>query len=266
MIIEAALEFQIKLHLPGGPGRLSGVLALAAFLVTFLFIRTSARLMRSPKVPWWPGSVSSGDLHVHHLVFGIVLIMLSGFLQFALHPGDPWIYVFAIGFGIGAGLTLDEFALWVQLADVYWAKEGRRSIDAVVVAALLGGAIVLGASPINRQDAGSLAAILVTLAIVLLLCAIAALKGKYISAVIGVPVPLVSLVAAIRLARPDSPWGRRRYKPDSRKLRRATTRDKRRRARYHRFQDLIGGAPAPAEAESEPSPPPSAGGGPASST
>jgi hypothetical protein len=243
---EAAL-LEIKLHLPAGPGRLSGVLALAAFLVTFAFIRTSARLMRSPKVPWWPGSVTTGGLHIHHLVWGIVLVLLSGFLQFALHPGEPWIEIFAIAFGIGAGLTLDEFALWVHLEDVYWAEEGRQSIDAVVIAALLGAAIVLGASPVTKEETGSALAILLTLAIVLVVCAIAALKGKYTSAVIGVPMPLISLVAAIRLAKPRSPWAHRRYHPGSRKLARATARDERRRARYHRFQDLIGGAPAPTE-------------------
>ena len=266
MITPEEAVVEIKIALPGGAGRLSGVLVLAAFLATFLFIRTSARLMRSPKVPWWPGSVTSGELHVHHLVFGIVLLMLSGFLQFALHPGEPWIYVFAIGFGIGLGLTLDEFALWLHLEDVYWADEGRRSIDAVVVAAMLGGAIVLGASPISNEEAGSLVVIFAILAIVLLLCAITALKGKYISAVIGVPIPLVAMVGAIRLAKPASPWARRRYKPDSRKLARAATRDTRRKARYHRFQDLIGGAPSSTEPEPEPSPPPSPGGGPASST
>src|SRR5947199_7953873 len=96
------------------------LVAFVAFLIAFLFIRTSARLMRSPKVPWWPGSVTSGDLHIHHLVWGIVLVMFSGFLEFALHPGGPWLQIFAVGFGIGAGLTLDEFALWLHLDDVYW--------------------------------------------------------------------------------------------------------------------------------------------------
>ena len=246
MTVEAAL-LDIRLHLPNGGARLTGVLVIVSFLLSFLFIRTSARLMRSPKVPWWPGSVTSGDLHVHHLVFGIVLMMLCGFLDFALHPGEPWIEIFAVGFGIGAGLTLDEFALWLHLEDVYWAEEGRRSIDAVVVAALLGGAIVLGASPLTKEDAASALTIVASLAIVIAISAIAALKGKYISAVVGVPVPLISLVAAIRLAEPDSPWARRRYPPGSRKLARATARGERHRARYRRWQDLIAGAPSAAD-------------------
>ena len=58
----------------------------------------------------------------------------------------------AAAFGIGAGLTLDEFALWVRLEDVYWSQEGRISLDAVVVATLLGGMIVLGLAPFDLAN------------------------------------------------------------------------------------------------------------------
>ena len=70
----------------------------------------------------------TGGLHIHHLVFGIVLMMLAGFLGFALQPGSPWIEIFAGLFGIGMGLTLDEFALWLYLDDVYWSDEGRSRL------------------------------------------------------------------------------------------------------------------------------------------
>ena len=104
-------------------------------LASFLLIRTSARLMRSPKVPWWPGSIQTeGGLHVHHLVFGIVLMLLAGFVL-ALQPGSGQDH--GRGFGIGAGLTLDEYALWLHLEDVYWEEQGRRSVDAVVIATLV---------------------------------------------------------------------------------------------------------------------------------
>jgi len=95
---------------------------MAGFLGSFLFIRTSARLMRSPKVTWWPGSVKSGDLHIHHLVWGIILLLLCGFLGFATPARDPWTEILAVLFGIGAGFTLDEFALWLRLEDVYWPR------------------------------------------------------------------------------------------------------------------------------------------------
>jgi hypothetical protein len=122
-----------------------GFVVLGAFLVSFLFIRTSARLMRSPKVPWWPGSVTTDSgVHLHHLVWGIVLLLISGFLQFAIDPPSPWGEFLAVLFGVGAGFTLDEFALWVRLKDVYWAQEGRASLDAVVVATVIAGLVCSG--------------------------------------------------------------------------------------------------------------------------
>ena len=81
----------------------AGLILLGAFLASFLFIRTSARLMRNPKVSWWPGSVETeGGLHVHHLVFGIVLLLVAGF-ALALQPPSPWLEILAAGFGMGRG-------------------------------------------------------------------------------------------------------------------------------------------------------------------
>src|SRR4051795_9417751 len=125
----------------------SVLLLFAAFLISFLFIRTSARLMRSPKVPWWPGSVTTeGGLHLHHLVFGIVLMLIGGTRGFRLDESQaPWIELAAAAFGIGAGLTFDEFALWVHLQDVYWSEEGRQSVDAAVIAIVFVGLVLTGA-------------------------------------------------------------------------------------------------------------------------
>ncbi len=220
----------------------AGLIVLVAFLASFLFIRTSARLMRSPKVPWWPGSVTTGGLHVHHLVFGIVLLLGMGF-ALALRPGSPLFEMACAGFGIGAGLTLDEYALWLHLEDVYWAEEGRQSVDAVVIAALIGGLLLEGFLPFST-DAGAVT-IVVTVVVVLALSVVAVLKGKVVLGVTGVLVPLVAVVGAIRLAKPDSPWARRRYTPGSRKLARAAARYERHSRRYRRFQDRVAGAPAP---------------------
>jgi hypothetical protein len=104
---------------------------LAAFLLSFLFICTSTRLIRDPRVTWWPGNVETkSGLHIHHMVLGILLLLVSGFLAFALAPASPGYEILAVLFGIGAGLTLDEFAIWVHLEDVYWTDEGRQSVDA----------------------------------------------------------------------------------------------------------------------------------------
>ena len=239
------ISFSIDGDFLQGDGERAGFLALLGMLGSFGFIRMSTRLMRSPKVPWWPGSVeTSGGLHIHHLVFGIVLILLAGFLSFALQPDGALLTVLAIAFGIGAGLTLDEFALWLYLEDVYWSEEGRRSVDAVIVATIIAGGIALGLVPLGSESesGGSLA---LAIAFNLGLCVLAALKGKIASALIGMFVPLVSLVAAIRLARPGSPWARRRYAPGGKKLAKAEARDERRRARVVRWQNRIGGTPTP---------------------
>ncbi len=179
-------DVTLQLDLSGGSGHLAGFVALVAFLLSFGFIRMSTRLMRSPRVPWWPGSIKTGGIHVHHLVFGIVLLMLAGFLGFALQPESPWLEILAAGFGVGMGLTLDEFALWLHLEDVYWEEEGRRSVDAVIIATLLGGALLLGFTPWDTEQAGSALAAVAILAVVLAISTIAALKGKYTSAVIGI--------------------------------------------------------------------------------
>jgi hypothetical protein len=240
-------EVSVQIELPDGEGQLAGFLLLAGFLASFAFIRMSTRLMRSPKVPWWPGSVKTGGIHVHHLVFGIVLLMLAGFCGFALQPESPWLEILAVAFGVGMGLTLDEFALWLHLDDVYWAEEGRRSVDAVIFATLIGGALVMGFTPLEGRDTGSVLGIGLILGFDLAMAIVTALKGKYVMAVVGILVPLVSLVGAIRLAKPGSPWAQRRYPEGSEKLGRATARYERSRERYRRWQDRIGGAPSPAD-------------------
>ena len=246
MRFTAAIELKLETEqgLLSEEAARAGFILVAALLLSFLFIRTSARLMRSPKVPWWPGSVKTEcGLHVHHLVFGIVLLLLMGFLL-ALQPASPWLELFAAGFGIGAGLTLDEYALWLHLEDVYWAEEGRRSVDAVVIAAAVGGLLLLGFLPFSTED--SLAVILVSVLAALGLAAIAVMKGKVVLGVAGVVVPLLALIGAVRLAKPDSPWARRRYRSGSRKLERARARYARFERRYRRFQDRVAGAPEPA--------------------
>ena len=229
-------------------GQRDGFVLLAAFLLSFLFIRTSARLMRSPKVPWWPGSVTTGGgLHIHHLVWGIVLVLMSGFLRFSLDPKSPWGEILAAMFGIGMGFTLDEFALWVRLEDVYWTSEGRSSLDAVVVATVIGALVLLGIAPFDDSDASPGLSLLLVIGIDVLLCVIAILKGRWLLALLGLFIPTFSFFAAIRLAAPTSSWARRWYRPEGRKLARSTERFARARARHQRFLDLVGGRPSVAD-------------------
>ena len=240
-LAEVILEIGGEQTLLSHDGARSGLVLLLAMLASFLFIRTSARLMRSPKVTWWPGSVKTeGGLHVHHLVFGIVMMLLGGFLL-ALAPGPPWLEIFAALFGIGAGLTLDEYALWLHLEDVYWSQEGRRSVDAVVIAALVGGLVLLGFLPVSTDD--GIPVVIFTVLLTLAVSAVAIFKGKVVMGVAGMLFPLVGLIGAIRLAKPGSPWADRRYPPGGKKLAKAEKRYGRHTARYQRFQDRIAGAP-----------------------
>jgi hypothetical protein len=220
----------------------AGLILLGCMLLSFGFIRFSTRMIRA-QVSWWPGNVTPGGLHIHHLVFGIVFMMVAGFVGFAVEPGSPWFEIAAGFFGIGMGLTLDEFALWLHLEDVYWSEEGRSSVDAVVFAAIIGGGYIVGFTPLDASGSTTLA-IVSSVVLTLAFCALVALKGKISAAVIGMFIPPVAWVAAIRLARPGSWWARRRYAPGSAKLVRAEARKIRHDKRVRRFQDLIGGAPS----------------------
>jgi hypothetical protein len=241
-IAEIVLEFDNESVL-GGEGERAGLIVLASLLLSFLLIRVSTRLMRSPKVTWWPGSIKTeGGLHVHHLVFGIVLMLLCGFLL-ALQLGSPWTEIMAAGFGIGAGLTLDEYALWLSLEDVYWAEEGRRSVDAVIIATIVGGLVLMGFLPFST-DAGA-PTIILSVLVSLAVAAVAVMKGKFFLGVAGMLFLPAGLIGAIRLAKPDSPWARRRYPEGSPKRIKSERRYERHTRRYQRFQDRVAGAPTP---------------------
>jgi hypothetical protein len=246
MLAAAELNFAISQHFLDDRGQRAGFVLLGSFLASFLFIRTSARLIRNPKITWWPGSVKTkGGLHLHHLVWGIVLLMASGFLNFVLRPASPGVEILAALFGIGAGLTLDEFALWIHLEDVYWSTEGRSSIDAVVVATLLGGLVVLGVAPFDLSNrAAPIESLVLVIAIDLVFSTLAILKGKPLLGLLGVFVPVFSMVGSVRLAAPGSPWARRRYPTDGRRMARSRERFARIRARRRRMMNAIGGAPS----------------------
>ena len=139
-------------------------------------------------------------------------------------------------FGIGAGLTLDEFALWLRLRDVYWAEEGRQSVDAVIIAATFGGLVLVVGFPFTQS--GGDVALAIDIGLALVFCVMSILKGKTATGVAGFFLPLISLVGAIRLAKPGSPWAHRRYGEAKR-----ARAEKRFPARRSRWRELIGGAP-----------------------
>jgi hypothetical protein len=226
-------------------------LVLIGFLLSFAFIRMSTRLMRSPRVPWWPGSVvSESGVHLHHLVFGIVTMMISGAIGFTVLGDSPYAEICAFAFGVGAGLTIDEFALWVYLEDVYWSEEGRVSIDATVLAAGAMGLILIGFTPFTWES-GSLdqtIGSLISAGVVLGVVAICFAKQRLLHGTIGFFFLPVGIYGAIRIGKPGSPWGRRRYRErNPEKLATAEDRFKPER-RTERFKnavrDVVGGKPS----------------------
>jgi hypothetical protein len=189
------------------PGKELHFLILIAFVCSFGFIRGSAHMIRA-QVSWWPGNVETkGGTHIHHLVWGILLLLVMGYIGLAWNPPSPWIELVAIAFGIGMGLTMDEFALWLNLQDVYWAPQGRQSIDAVIVTttllviAVLGlqfwidvydaVLVLLGLNRGNEWIAIPVQVVGVALAIVCFR------RGRKLAGLFGLFVPLVALIGAV---------------------------------------------------------------------
>jgi hypothetical protein len=221
-----------------GTGRLPLFCFFVAFIVTFVAVRINVRLIRA-KVRWWFKNVQVGDLHIHHVVFGVVLMLVGGVSALSIPDAYTiWYAAAASVFGVGAALVLDEFALILHLRDVYWMEEGRASIDAVFIALAVTGLILVGVRPIGFSDvhdlgpdrtvpAGVFMLVVANLLINLVLAIVTLFKGKIWTGLLGLFLPLILIVSAFRLARPGSPWARWRYGSETRKLRRALRREER---------------------------------------
>ena len=130
-------------------------LAAVSFLITFVGVRALVASITHHVGPF--GYVEMGGRHIHHLVWGILLLLLAGYAELAeVGTGDTarsilFSRIIALSYGAGAALTLDEFALWLNLdAAAYWSRQGRESIDAVVIfGALL--AVGTWGSPVFRR-------------------------------------------------------------------------------------------------------------------
>jgi hypothetical protein len=219
-----------------------------AILVTFLITRVVTRLIRSGAGGGAGlGNVSLGGNHIHHQVFGILIIIGTGIILVSQTPSGTALDGAAAVFGVGVGLTVDEFALWLNLKDVYWSTQGRQSVDAIFCVLVVTGALIGGSSLVkggigSAQWWSSIAGIAISLA----LCLICLLKGKVITGVIGIVIAPVALVGAIRLAKPGSWWAARRYATRPRPAARAASRyDQRRLERWDWLRDLVAGAPTP---------------------
>jgi len=227
------------------------LLSLAAFVVTFAVTRGITRMIRAGRGPF--RNVSTGGVHLHHSTPGLILLIVGAFTAVGATEESVWNYLAAALVGIGASLVLDEFAMIFRLQDVYWSKDGQLSVNMVTLAAACVGLAVAGLSPVNVTGLSSgVETTRTTLAVVmtvnLIFVVITALKGKYATALVGIFFYPIVWYAAVRLARPRSPWYRWFYNTHER--RRALARDRRFDARWgsvrRRWDDFIGGSPTPA--------------------
>lgn len=229
-------------------------LLLSGFIATFLVARLNTRLTRRHgRSHLRIGSVvTPGGLHVHHAVFGVIAMVVSGTLAFALRSGSPWLELMALAFGSGAALTLDEFALILHLEDVYWAGEGRKSIDAIILSVTFMTLLITGLLPATFNSLGDHITLSRWVLVMLILSGVlfvvvCYLKGKLFVGTVGIFVPPVAFVGAVRLGKPGSPWARWRYGARPAKLERARRRDEGFHQlwerRKNRLWDVIGGKP-----------------------
>ena len=188
-----------------------------AILVTFLLTRTVTRLIRSGSGTGL-GNVHIGGNHVHHQVFGILIIIGTGITLVSQTPRGAALDAAAAVFGVGIGLTVDEFALWLHLEDVYWAEQGRKSVDAIFCVLVITGTLIGGTSfATGRVGTAAWWSSVAVIALTLLLCVICLLKGKVVTGVVGIFFSPVALAGAVRLAKPGSWWAARfhRWPPRS---------------------------------------------------
>ena len=223
-------------------GRLPLLCCLVAFILTFFVTRTFVRFIRYrndaglPAKWWQPRNIHIGAVHIHHVAFGVVLVMISGLtlVTLAVDGQEPEFTLAATIFGIGAALVLDEYALILHLSDVYWEEDGRTSVDAVFAAVGVAGLLIMGLHPLmfflpiwHGADSMVLRAVLYGgVALTLPLALVVVLKGKVWTGLLGMFIVVLLVIGAIRLSRPHAPWARWRYTTRPDKMRRALQRER----------------------------------------
>ncbi len=236
-------------------GRSGAFWLLVSLLTTFLVVRGITRRIRAREPgdaagPGEPGrrsvlrDITVGGVHIHHQVWGIGLVLGAAFLEFRFQPGSPWVEVLGIAFGAGAGLMLDEFALTLYMRDVYWTAEGRASVNAVLLALVVGSLMVLATSPLQLEDYNDGSRLVLSIGVVghTITSSVAFLKSKWVCGTLGLFIPVIGPVSAIRLAKPGSVWARRFYSPH--KTAAAVRREAVTETRLNRLRNLLGGAPS----------------------
>jgi len=135
--IVAEAERGLHLHHHLGPRRERAMFATLGFFVGLAITRGVTTWLHYHGAGANGGIIISG-VHIHHEVFGIFGILIVGYLWLLLfafeeQPRRLWFRLTALAYGVFAALILDEFALWLNLRDVYWQRQGRESIEAIAL-------------------------------------------------------------------------------------------------------------------------------------
>jgi hypothetical protein len=120
--------------------RRASVWAWLAFLVTWGITRL---ITTHGKDDGKGASFSIAGHHIHHYLIGIILLSLIAAAALFIKPRRGW-ELLGIGYGIALALILDEYALLLNLSDVYWSQQGKLSVDVVLTVIAAGGAYVAG--------------------------------------------------------------------------------------------------------------------------
>ncbi len=181
--IPSGVKVSSRLRIPVDRGDLSlrpMMWMFLAILVTFITTRIVTRLIRpGGGARAGLGNVRIAANHVHHQVLGILVIIGTGIVRVSQTPRGAALEAAAAVFGVGVGLTVDEFALWLHLEDVYWTDQGRKSVDAIFCVLVITGALIGGADFVTgRIGTAAWWSSVTVIAVNLLLCVICLLKGN----------------------------------------------------------------------------------------
>jgi hypothetical protein len=214
-VAAATTAIEVAGHSGNSSSRVVQFAMLCSFVGTFTLTRLIVRMVRSGRGPF--RNVKVGEVHVHHLVPGIVIMLVTGPVEFVIAPHGLIRTILACIFAAGAALTLDEFALWLHLTDVYWEEQGRKSVDAVVAISGLATLGLVVSNPIARNQGESLWYYFGYLFLTLGFFFAAVFKGRLFLGPAGVLLLPLGIFAAVRLAKPGSPWFSRFYAEGSKK-------------------------------------------------
>jgi hypothetical protein len=135
--VRAVDEAGLHLHYHHGVRRERAMFATLGFVVALSITRAITSGLHAAGAGD-NGGIVIGDVHVHHLVAGIFILLLVGYAWLLLagvneHPTRWSFRISAVAYGVGSALVLDEFALWLRLKDIYWERQGRESFEALAI-------------------------------------------------------------------------------------------------------------------------------------